>query len=124
MSSIFTAVNTSAGIDDVDGGNCILSSPSWTVSDPSKLRVWYWHGQRDAGDDAAGDFFLLEVSTNAGASWTTLAANGDLTSSPVWTEATAQVPAGSSVRLRMQCSDGSGAGDLVECGLDDVSICD
>ena len=122
-SSLFTAVNTSAGVDDVDGGNCILGSPSWSVTNASTLSVWYWHGQRDAGDDS-GDFFSLEVSTNGGSTWTTIASNGDSTSNPVWTQATAQIPAGSNVQLRMQCADGTADGDLIECGLDDVSICD
>jgi len=123
VTSIFTAVNTSAGIDDVDGGNCILGSPTWAVPAASTLSVWYWHGQRDAGGDPTGDFFRLEVSTNGGATWTTLASNGDATSIPVWLNATAAIPAGSNVQLRMQCSDGTASGDLVECGLDDVSIC-
>ncbi len=298
--SIFTATNTSAGVDDVDGGNCILGSPSWRVTNDSTLSVWYWHGQRDAGDDPqngpqdavydsglgapkcavagsecdsttlldsrdsltpaepnqpntldtctdgtlgtyhfdesndrivvktldgrdmvvgatvqveatvyawstgiedhldlyyaedanspnwlpieldigpsggvqtlsaqytlpagslqavraifryqgsssscgiggyddtddlvfavgddpAGDFFILEYSTDDGMKWTRLASNGDSTSNPAWLNATAQVPAVSTVQLRMQCSDGAGPGDLVECGIDDVSICD
>ena len=123
VTSIFTATNTSAGVNDVDGGNCILSSPSWAVGSASTLSVWYWHGQRDAGDDAAGDFFRLEYSTNGGSTWSTLASAGDVTSNAVWTEATASIPAGSNVELRVQCSDGSAGGDLVECGIDDVSIC-
>ena len=40
MTSIFTGVNTAAGTDDVDGGNCILSSPSWSVANASTLSVW------------------------------------------------------------------------------------
>ena len=123
VNSIFTATNTSAGSNDVDGGNCILGSPTWAVGSTSTLSVWYWHGQRDAGDDASGDFFLLEYSTNGGSSWNTMASRGDVTSNAVWTEATASIPAGSNVRVRVQCSDGSGPGDLVECGIDDVSIC-
>ena len=122
--SLFTATNTSAGTNDVDGGNCILSSPSWSVANASTLSVAYWHGQRDAGDDASGDFFRLEVSTNGGSSWSTLASNGDSTSNAAWATANAQIPAGSNVELRVQCSDGAGPGDLVECGIDDVSICD
>ena len=121
--SIFTATNTTAGNADVDGGNCILGSPTWAVPSASTLSVYYWHGQRDAGDDPSGDFFLLEYSTNGGSSWNTLASNGDTQSVPAWTNATAAIPAGSNVRIRMQCSDGAGPGDLVECGLDDVSIC-
>ncbi len=123
VTSIFTASNTAAGTNDVDGGNCILSSPSWAVGSASTLSVWYWHGQRDAADDATGDFFRLEYSTDGGSSWNTLASNGDSASTPVWTNATAAIPAGSNVELRVQCSDGAGAGDLVECGIDDVSIC-
>ncbi len=127
--SVFTAVNTSAGSADVDGGNCILGSPSWVVADASTLSVWYWHGQRDNADDPNGgapdgDFFLLEYSTDGGSNWSTLASNADTVSSAVWTEATAPIPAGSNVQLRVQCSDGSAAGDLVECGIDDVSICE
>ena len=122
-SSIFTGVNTSAGNADVDGGNCVLASPSWPVASASTLSVWYWHGQRDAGDDASGDFFSLEVSIDGGSTWTTLASNGDTASTAAWTEATAPIPAGSNVELRMQCSDGAGPGDLIECGIDDVSIC-
>ncbi len=122
VNSIFTASNTSAGVNDVDGGNCILASPTWTVGVDAALSVWFWHGQRDAADDS-GDFFLLEFSTDGGVTWSTLASNGDSTSNAVWTEATTAIPAGSSVQLRMQCSDGAGPGDLVECGIDDLSIC-
>ena len=123
VSSIFTATNTSAGVNDVDGGNCILDSPTWNVPNASNLSVWYWFGQRDAGDDASGDFQILEYSIDGGTNWITLASNGDSTITPAWTNATASIPAGSTVQIRMQCSDGAGPGDLVECGLDDVSIC-
>ncbi len=129
VTSLFTATNASAGNADVDGGNCILGSPSWAVANTSTLSVWYWHGQRDNADDPngglpSGDGFALEYSTNGGGSWNTLASNGDTASTATWTNATAAIPAGSSVQLRMQCSDGSAAGDLVECGIDDVSICE
>lgn len=121
--SVFTATNSSAGVNDVDGGNCILGSPTWSVSTSSTLSVWYFHGQRDAGGDASGDFFRLEYSTNGGSTWNTLASNGDSTRNAAWTNATASIPSGASVRLRVQCSDGTASGDLIECGIDDVSIC-
>ncbi len=123
INAFFTAANTSAGNADVDGGNCILSSPTWAVGVPSTLLVSTFHGQRDAGDDAAGDFFLLEVSTDGGASWNPLVSAGDAVSNAVWTTASTSIPAGSNVRLRAQCSDGAGPGDIIECGIDDVSIC-
>ena len=121
--SVFTATNSSAGANDVDGGNCILGSPNWNASSASTLSVWYFHGQRDSGGDANGDFFRLEYSTNGGATFNILASNGDTTRNAVWTNATASIPAGSTVQLRVQCSDGTASGDLIECGIDDVSIC-
>ncbi len=74
------------------------------------------------GDDA-GDFFLLGYSLNGGSSWNTLASNGDATSNAAWTHATAPIPAGSTVQIRMQAADATGGDDLIEAGLDDVSIC-
>ena len=85
--------------------------------------MWYFHGQRDAGDDSAGDFFLLEVSTDGGATYSNLVAFGDVQNVASWTEATTTIPAGSNVRLRVQASDGAGPGDIVEGGIDDLAIC-
>jgi len=121
--AFFSAVNTSAGSNDVDGGNCIVESPTYSVTEASDVSAWYFHGQRDAGDDASGDFFRLEISTNGGSTWSTLASRGDQTTNAAWTEATTTVAAGTSVKFRIQVSDGSGPGDLIEAGIDDVSIC-
>ena len=44
-----------------------MSSPTFAVSASSTVSTWYYHGQRDAGDDASGDFFDLENSTDGGA---------------------------------------------------------
>jgi hypothetical protein len=48
---------------------------------------------------------------------------GDVQTVASWTEVTTTIPAGSDVRLRVQVSDGSGTGDIVEGGIDDLSIC-
>ncbi len=118
----FSATNTAAGTNDVDGGTCIVTSPVYAISDESTLSIWYFHGQRDAGDDA-GDFFSLEMSTDGGSSWSTLASFGDETVNAAWTEATASVPGGSNVQFRVQVADAPGGGDLVEAGVDDLFIC-
>lgn len=123
VNSIFTATNTSAGVNDVDNGNCILGSPTWAVNEDSTLSVWYFHGQRDTNDDPGDDFFVIEYSTNGGSTWSTLVSNGDSRLNAAWTNATTTIPAGSNAALRVQCSDGAGPGDLVECGIDDLSIC-
>lgn len=120
--AVFTAFNSSAGVDDVDGGNCILGSPSWSVSSASTLSVAWFHGQRDGGDDG-GDGFALEYSLNGGSSWNTLVSNGDTTAQAQWNTASTSIPAGATVALRVQCADGTAGGDLVECGIDDVRIC-
>ncbi|MEM6793608.1 MAG: S8 family serine peptidase [Acidobacteriota bacterium] len=120
-SSIFTASNTSAGNADVDGGNCTLSKDAISVSSSSTLSFNYFHGQRDTGDDASGDFFNVQYRVNGG-SWQTVVSNGDSRSTASWTAASATVPAGS-IELRVQCSDGAGPGDIIECGIDDVTIC-
>jgi hypothetical protein len=121
--ALYTAANSSAGVDDVDGGNCILDSPTWNVPAASTLTVWYFHGQRDTGDDASGDFFRLQVSTNGGSSYTNAVSIGDVRTVAAWTQATFAIPAGSNVKVRVQASDGAGPGDIVEGGIDDLKIC-
>ena len=120
--AFFSAVNTSAGSNDVDGGTCIVESPVYPMVADSDVSIWYFHGQRDQGDDS-GDFFLLEMSIDGGANWSPLASYGDVTVDAVWTEVTTSVDAGSSVQFRVQVADGPSAGDLVEGGIDDLWIC-
>lgn len=120
--ALYTASNSSAGNADVDAGNCIVNSPSFTVAATSTLSVDYFHGQRDTGDDASGDFFRLEYRVDNGA-WQSVVNIGDVRTTASWTNATTTVPAGD-VEIRVQCSDGSGPGDIVECGIDDLSICE
>ncbi|MEM9293992.1 MAG: hypothetical protein AAGD01_20095, partial [Acidobacteriota bacterium] len=71
----------------------------------------------------AGDFFDLEISTNGGTSWTSLASFGDVQVNAAWTEATTTVSAGADVQFRVSVADASGGGDLIEAGVDDISIC-
>jgi len=123
LRSAYTADNVSAGINDVDNGVCIYRSPATDVMADSTLSVAYWHGQGATEDPDGADFFALEYSLDGGATWLTLASEGDAELAPAWATITAPVPAGSSVALRVQCSDGPGVGDLVECGIDDVSVC-
>jgi len=123
VNAFYTATNSSVGRNDVDGGNCIANSPSYSVATASTLTIDYFHGQRDTGDDSAGDFFRLELSTDGGNAFSTIASNGDVRSNASWTTATAAIPAGANVVVRVQCSDGSGPGDLVECGLDRLRVC-
>ena len=120
--AFFSAVNTGAGTNDVDGGNCIVNSPVYSVTQNSDISIQYYHGQRDSGGDSQ-DFFRLEMSTDGGANYSSIASVGDVSTNASWTEATATVSAGTQVQFRIQVSDGAANGDLVEAGIDDVSIC-
>jgi hypothetical protein len=121
--ALFTATNSSAGRDDVDRGVCVAVSPAITVADNSTLSLDWFHGQRDTGDDNSGDFFRIEYSINGGASYNSLVSIGDVRTQAQWSTANTNIPAGSSVLVRVSASDGSSAGDLVEGGIDTVSIC-
>lgn len=121
--ALFTATNTSAGVNDVDGGVCVAVSPAITVNDESSLSIDWFHGQRDTGDDVNGDFFRLEYSLDGGGSYLPIVAIGDVQTNAQWRTESANIPAGSSVLFRVSASDGTSAGDLIEAGIDSVSIC-
>ncbi len=121
-SALFTQPNTGgAGTDDVDGGECVTTSPIYAVTADSNVSMYYFHGQRDAGDDAS-DGFELEVSVNGG-SFQPLVSLGDVTSNAIWTEESFTASAGDTVQLQVRASDAAGAGDLVEAGIDNLQIC-
>lgn len=120
--ALYTAANTSAGSNDVDGGTCIAESPSYTVDSTSEISLQYFHGQRDAGDDS-GDFFALEYSVDGGGSWTDWVVNGDERQQAQWTKVTTVIPATADLRLRVRVADGPATGDLVEAGIDELEIC-
>ncbi len=123
VNAFFTAFNPGGGDggDDVDGGTAILLSPTFTITTTSTLSIHYFFGQRDNADDVE-DFFRLEYSTNNGLTYNTMVAIGDVTTIPAWTEATATIPAGSSLVIRVKAADGLVGGDIIEAGIDDVII--
>lgn len=120
--AVFTATNTSAGNADVDGGVCSARSPAISVNQASVLSVDWFHGQRDTGDDS-GDFYRLEYSTNGGSSYIPMVSIGDSRTTASWATATANIPAGANVVIRVNASDGPNGGDIIEGGIDNVSIC-
>ncbi|MCH9647099.1 MAG: M36 family metallopeptidase [Deltaproteobacteria bacterium] len=120
----FTATNSSAGNADVDGGTCDTRSPSAAAAAGAvTISFDYFHGQRDAGDDAS-DGFVVDVLNN-GSVVSTVVNIGDVTTNAAWTAASTTVNLGSAgnIQLRVRATDGSGPGDLVEGGIDNVLIC-
>ena len=126
VNAFFTQPNTSAGRDDVDNGVCTALSPVIDASAHSSVSVeiFYYTGQRDAGDDPGDDFFRIQLSNDGGSTFSQdLVSVGDVTSNAAWTKATATVNNPGQIRLRVQAADGAGPGDLVEAGIDDVRVC-
>jgi len=117
------------GTDDVDGGIAATRSPILDLSDLEdvKLSMRWFHGQRDAGDDPAGDFFRISLSNDGGATYpVNLVSLGDVTNSAVWqtlsVDLASVITITNQMRIRVQASDGNPEGDLVEAGIDDVVI--
>lgn len=122
VNALFTAANSAAGTDDVDGGTCGVQSPVYSVPSNSILSMSFFHGQRDSGDDS-DDFFGIQVSLDGGNNFGTLISNGDNRSNAEWESVAANIPANSDVVIRALCSDGTVDGDLIECGIDEIRIC-
>jgi hypothetical protein len=124
-----TAQNTSLGHDDVDEGVSATRSPIIDLSGvpEATLRLNYFFGQRDTGDDPEGDYFRIELSNDGGATYpVVLVSFGDSRHEAVWTplevDLASVIPLTSAMRLRVLASDGPAQGDIVEAGLDDIQI--
>ena len=120
--AFFSASNSSAGNADVDAGECVADSSLIDVTADSDVSIWYYHGQRDAGDDPAGDFFSLEAALDGGP-FVPMVSIGDVSSNARWQKASVTANAGQSVQFRVRVSDGATTGDLVEAGVDDIMVC-
>jgi len=125
-----TGQNVDLGNEDVDNGVSATRSPIINLAgqDAARLVMSYFHGQRDPGNDA-GDFFRIHLSNDGGATWpATLVSIGDVTTAPAWRELQVDLedmlPLTGQMRLRIQASDGPAVGDIVEGGIDDLTILD
>ncbi|MFH1682074.1 MAG: M14 family zinc carboxypeptidase [Candidatus Eisenbacteria bacterium] len=123
-----TGQNTDDGTDDVDLGISALRSPAWDLSayENVSLNFNWFHGQRDPGDDS-NDFFRIDLSNDGGATFpANLVLVGDVFHAANWRPLHADIedhlPLTSQIVLRFQASDGSGPGDIIEAGLDDLLI--
>jgi len=129
--ALITAQNSAASTDDVDNGIAATRSPEIDLSGAPRARLdLYWnHGQRDLADDAAGDFFRIDLSTDGGATYpTTLASVGDVTRAPTWTALSVRLDSlvvlSEKMRIRARASDAGPNTDTIEGGLDAIQIID
>ncbi len=129
VNCMYTAENPDggAGTDDIDDGEVITTSPVFDASgyDRVVLNLWRWYENEDVDD--SGDYYILEVSNDGGATWTTLENLDDnVTDANVWTNVQFNlesfVTLTANMQIRVRGADGTAAGDLVEIAIDDVTI--
>ncbi len=119
------------GTDDVDEGISAARSGAINLSGIShaRLNLNYFHGQRDAGDDAT-DGFRIDLSNDGGATFpVNLLLIGDVSYAASWRNLQVDLedylPLTAQMMLRVQAADpgpSSGMGDIVEGGLDDIYV--
>ena len=121
--AFFTAPNSAAGTNDVDGGTCEALSPAIDASSVGSVDIVlsYFHGQRDAGTDTA-DGFRIDVLNN-GSVVDSPVVIGDVANDAAWTEISTSVSNPGTVQLRVRATDGTANGDLIEAGVDSVLVC-
>lgn len=112
---------------DVDAGSTILTSPTINLvvgAEQEAFLSYYRWFDNGSGDDG----FLVEISNNDGATWTTLesiSANDPNNTIGGWIQHTLQVAdiiePTAEMRIRFTASD-LGGGDIVEAGVDGVKF--
>ncbi len=110
-----------AGNTDVDGGATRLVSPVMDATSPdSQISYWRWWGDNGTSDDT----FTVEVSDDAGGSWTVL----ETVSTGVaaeWVFSSFRVAdfVGNTNQFQIRfTADDSGGGSIIEAGIDGVTL--
>ncbi len=123
--------NGNDSVDDVDGGIAATRSPQIDLSTVShvQLSLNYFHGQLTGGDDPTGDYFRIDISNNGGTTFpVNLVQIGDVTTTPDWKSLQVNleqlIPLTAHMVIRVQVSDGTAADDIIEGGIDNVSVFD
>ena len=116
-----------AGVDDIDNGEVIATSPAFDGSGTAVLEIDLWRWFFNEDNDDAGDYYILDVSNNGGSSWSQVETiPGTVTGTNSWTNVVADlaqiVTPTATMRFRVRSADGQAVGDLVELAIDDIVI--
>jgi hypothetical protein len=129
------SVGASTGADDVDGGTTTLLSPLLDLSGAEQVTIAYWRWYHnsffqidaDEGNSPSEDVFVVDISDDDGASWTTVESVGPTGPETAggWVlhafDVGALVELTSQVRVRFVASD-VGTLSVVEAAIDDVIV--
>ncbi len=125
----FLTENSAAGAcnSDVDDGSVILTSPVWDLSGDGILflRYWRWYSN-NFGNAPEADIFVVDISNDAGATWTNLETVGPAGPDVIggWLHAAFNVAGVIEPTDRMQvrfAASDLGEGSVVEAAIDDLS---
>ncbi|PWB70003.1 MAG: hypothetical protein C3F15_14325, partial [Holophagae bacterium] len=116
-----------AGVDDIDNGEVIATSPTFDGSGTAMLEIDLWRWFFNEDDDDSGDYYILDVSNNGGGSWSQVEGiPGTVTGTNSWTNVVADmaqiVTPSATMKFRVRAADGPAVGDLVELAIDDIVI--
>ncbi len=125
----YTAENpaANAGINDIDSGEVILTSPVFNGSGYTSLQLDMWRWFLNEDNDDVGDYYILEVSNDDGATWALVEElDGSITNTNYWANVVVYledyVSLSATMKIRVRAADGLPTGDLVEVAIDDVYI--
>ena len=110
------------GENDVDGGSTSLVTPSidTTGADVGTVAFAYWY-RNDAGASPNQDSMPVEISTDEGSSWTTIATISDNAAAWRLLEIEVDLSGSTTTLVRFVASD-LGDGSIVEAAIDDFSL--
>lgn len=126
---LYTGVNRGNNPDngDVDGGEVLATSPVINASGyaTARLTLSRWHFNSATTSDS-GDHFILEASSDDGATWANLETLGPLVSANTWTPVAFDLqtyrPLTAQMRIRVRSADGPTTDSTVESAIDQVHI--
>jgi hypothetical protein len=120
---------TGVGSFDVDGGFTTLNSPvidMSTLAPTTPVSFWVWY-TNNAGGAPNADTFRVDVSNNAGASWTNALTLGPTSPAAAWIQYTitpgSLVALTSTMQVRFIAED-AGTGSIVEAAVDEFTVGD
>jgi choice-of-anchor B domain-containing protein len=112
---------------DIDGGQTVLTSSIYNVGiDDPEVSFFWWYDNSSSNNTEFDDPFVVEISGNSGASWTSLLTVAIGSSAQTgWTESSFlvsdYVTLTSGLRMRFTASDND-PGSVVEAGVDGFRI--
>jgi hypothetical protein len=121
-------VGGALGQNDVDGGTTTLVSPTFNVAGLTNPKVSYWRWYSNAeGADPNNDVFVIQISNDNGATWTTAETVGPAgpQTDGGWFYhefyVSSVVAPTATMKVKFVASD-LGAGSLVEAAVDDFLV--